>query len=48
MVLQEVNLNILDKNIALPTEGIKLQAQNTRAFIGDVEYGKGLLCVAER
>ena len=48
MVLQEVNLNLLKKNLVLPTDGIKIQAPNTRAFIGETEYGKGVLCVAER
>ena len=48
MVLQEVNLNLLTKNLVLPTDGIKLQAPNTRLFVGEAEYGKGLLCVAER
>jgi hypothetical protein len=48
MVLQGVNLNLLKKDLVLPTEGIKIQAPNTRAFIGEIEYGKGVLCVAER
>lgn len=45
MVIQD---DVLIKDITLPTEGIKLQTSNTRAFIGEVEYGKGILCVAER
>jgi hypothetical protein len=48
MVLQEANLNLLKKNLVLPTEGIKIQAPNTKAFIGETEYGQGVLCVAER
>ena len=48
MVLQGVNLNLLKKDLVLPTEGIKIQAPNTRVFIGEIEYGKGVLCVAER
>ena len=48
MVLQEPKLNLLTKNLVLPSDGIKLQAANTRAFLGDIEYGKGVLCVAER
>ena len=38
----------LTTDLKLPTEGVKIQVANTRAFVGDDEVGCGTLCVAER
>lgn len=38
---------VLQANIELPTDGIKIQLQNTKAFIANSDYGSGTLCVAE-
>lgn len=39
---------VQEKNVNLPVQGVKLIVDNTRAFIGDSDYGIGSLCVAER
>jgi chloride channel, nucleotide-sensitive, 1A len=39
---------VLQTNISLPSNGIRKQISNTKAFIGTTDYGVGTLCVAER
>ena len=36
------------EDVTLPINAVKLQLNNTRAFIGSAELGNGVLCVAER
>jgi len=40
--------SVLDSKVFLPTGGIKIQVDNTKAFISDEDYGTGTLCVSER
>ena len=39
---------VLQNNVQIPDEGVKLQVQNTRLFIESHDYGKGTLCISER
>lgn len=39
---------ILQSNLDFPSNGIKIQVPNTKAFVGETELGTGVLCVAER
>jgi hypothetical protein len=36
------------EEVTLPINAVKVQLNNTRAFIGNTELGNGVLCVAER
>lgn len=39
---------VLNRDVTFPSEGIKMQLPNTRAFISNNDFGVGTLCVAER
>jgi nucleotide-sensitive chloride channel 1A len=38
----------LKSDLTLPSDGIKIQTTNVKAFIGDKQYGSGVLCIAEK
>jgi hypothetical protein len=39
---------VLEIDVQLPVDGVKLQISNAVAFISNDSYGTGTLCVAER
>ena len=39
---------VLQNNVEIPNDGIRLQVANTHLFIENNDYGKGVLCVSER
>jgi hypothetical protein len=39
---------VLQHNIEIPLDGVRLQVANTHLFVENNDYGNGTLCVAER
>ncbi len=48
MHFEQIYIKMALLDVSLPTNGIKIQTNNTKAFIASNEIGSGLLCVAER